>query len=111
MNDDHGILMPVALNQLRAFDLNPRLTKIQNMMKLKSRFATAGWIIRHKSHNVRENLFILLLMEVIPGWQYSTSYGWKRTTKNTVILSVISGSGIQTGALNKVIYTACLVIS
>ena len=27
MNDDHGILMPVALNQLRAFDLNPRLTK------------------------------------------------------------------------------------
>ncbi|ONG09293.1 hypothetical protein BWR13_17060 [Escherichia coli] len=83
MNDDHGILMPVALNQLRAFDLNPRLTKIQNMMKLKSRFATAGWM----------------------------SYGWKRTTKNTVILSVISGSGIQTGALNKVIYTACLVIS
>ncbi|CAM6351453.1 ParB N-terminal domain-containing protein [Escherichia fergusonii] len=42
MNDDHGILMPVALNQLRAFDLNPRLTKNPEYDEIKESIRNRG---------------------------------------------------------------------
>ncbi|EFC0135864.1 ParB family protein [Escherichia coli] len=42
MKDDHGILMPVALNQLRAFDLNPRLTKNTEYDEIKESIRNRG---------------------------------------------------------------------
>ena len=42
MNDDHGILRPVALNQLRAFDLNPRLTKNPEYDEIKESIRNRG---------------------------------------------------------------------
>lgn len=42
MKDDHGILMPVALNQLRAFDLNPRLTKNPEYDEIKESIRNRG---------------------------------------------------------------------
>ncbi|EIV8816263.1 ParB family protein [Escherichia coli] len=42
MNDDHGILMPVALNQLRAFDLNPPLTKNPEYDEIKESIRNRG---------------------------------------------------------------------
>ncbi|ECD9611696.1 hypothetical protein FNZ18_20350 [Salmonella enterica subsp. salamae] len=42
MNDDHGILMPVALDQLRAFDLNPRITKNPEYDEIKESIRNRG---------------------------------------------------------------------
>lgn len=42
MNDDHGILMPVALDQLRAFDLNPRITRNPEYDEIKESIRHRG---------------------------------------------------------------------
>ncbi|EBZ5774444.1 hypothetical protein FZU01_20705 [Salmonella enterica subsp. enterica] len=42
MNDDHGILMPVALDQLRAFDLNPRITRNPEYDEIKESIRYRG---------------------------------------------------------------------
>lgn len=42
MNDDHGIPMPVALDQLRPFDLNPRITQNPEYDKIKESIRNRG---------------------------------------------------------------------
>lgn len=42
MKDDQGILMPVALDQLRAFDLNPRLIRNPNYDEIKNSIRNRG---------------------------------------------------------------------
>lgn len=42
MNNDQGILMPVALDQLRAFDLNPRITRNPNYDEIKESIRHRG---------------------------------------------------------------------
>jgi ParB family protein of integrating conjugative element (PFGI_1 class) len=42
MNDDQGTLLPVALDQLRAFDLNPRITRNPNYDEIKSSIRNRG---------------------------------------------------------------------
>lgn len=42
MNDDHGILMPVALDRLRAFDLNPRITRNPEHDEIKESIRNRG---------------------------------------------------------------------
>ncbi|EBF8299863.1 ParB family protein [Salmonella enterica] len=42
MNNDQGILMPVALDQLRAFDLNPRITRNPNYDEIKESIRYRG---------------------------------------------------------------------
>ncbi|WP_414446374.1 ParB family protein [Citrobacter europaeus] len=42
MNNDQGMLMPVALDQLRAFDLNPRITRNPNYDEIKESIRHRG---------------------------------------------------------------------
>lgn len=42
MNNDQGMLMPVALDQLRAFDLNPRITRNPNYDEIKESIRYRG---------------------------------------------------------------------
>lgn len=42
MNNDQGTLMPVSLDQLRAFDLNPRITRNPNYDEIKESIRNRG---------------------------------------------------------------------